>query len=273
MKIHKLILAILILVINLYKINAQKLKLENYSIGYKAFETKSYGTNPFSAAQYLEDPYSYINFINSIPYNGLNGSGGILNLKTFYFSTEWKFDTPDSRFWKKHTIQAGLLLTTKSNSSAGSLENKFDTYSPGRIINSHKYTLNKEEQFLGLQLGLNRRFKLGKQLQFVTGLHAQGSFSIVHKYKQSLDTSTYTTANGWQTKTTPLPDLKGKNVFQWQAMIPFGFEQQLNKKGLYLKLEFLFGIVGSKFRQPTFAEREAHGFGFALIYKPKPGIK
>jgi hypothetical protein len=274
MKIHKLIITTFLLVFNIHYINAQKLKLHNLSLGYRSFEVKNYGTNPFTAINYLEDPYAYSSFINNITYNTLYGNPGITNLKTFYFSTEWKLDAPESRFWKKHTIQAGLLLTNRIKTGAGSLENKFDTYSPDRVINTHKYTLNKQEQFLGLQLGLNRRFKLGKQLQFVTGFHAQGSYSIIHKYTQSLDTLTYNTVSGIrETKSTLLSDLKGKNVFQWQAMIPIGLELEVEKTGISVKLELLFGIVGSKFRQSTFAEREAHGFGFSLMYKPKPNSK
>ncbi len=269
MKLCRITLFIIVCFLNSSCVQAQKIKLYNYSFAYRTFEMKTYGTNPLTAARYLKESFAYSNFINNFTYNEINGNPAIQNLKTFYFSTEWKIDDPTSKFWKKHTIQTGLLLTNKSDIETGALINRNFVNTPERLIYEDKFSLRKVEQFIGLQLGINKRYKLSNLLQFATGIYVQGSIPIVHKYTQQIDSSIIKPSISSQTKTTKLPDLAINNVFQWQAMVPIALELAIDNTGFSVRLEFLFGIVGSKFRQPNFAEREAHGFGFSILYKPK----
>jgi len=71
---------------------------------------------------------------------------------------------------------------------------------------------------------------------------------LVHRYKQQWDSSTFTPQQGLNTRTTILPDFKGKNFFQWQLMVPLALEYELYKKQLFLRLEADAGIVGSRLR-------------------------
>ncbi len=100
------------------------------------------------------------------------------------------------------------------------------------------------------------------------GLHGQGSVTVTHNYQQRWDSSTYTPRGGWNAKTTQLPNLKGKNIFQWQLMVPLGLEYVFNQ-GLSIRLEVDAGIMGNRFTSISFAARETHGAGLWLIYKPK----
>jgi hypothetical protein len=247
---------------------AQKLSVKNYSLSYRVFEMDGVGNNPTTIGPLLENPVSYKKFLDTLQYNSLWGHPGIQNLHTFYFAVEWKKDPALSRFWKKYSIQTGILFTTKSVMSAGAIGNQTASFSPDTVVHDDRYTFTKNQQFLGLQLGVNRRFNMAKHLQFFTGLHFQGSIAIVHYYQQQLDNSTWTSGGGWTIKTTPLPDLEGKNFFQWQLMIPLGLEYAIVKNRFFIRGELDLGIVGSQFRTKSFAGSETHGFGCSLIYQP-----
>ena len=250
----------------------QKIQVKNYSLSYRLFEMNSVGNNPTTIAPLLKDPVSYQNFLNTINYNSLWGNPAIQTLHTLYFAAEWNKDPALSRFWKKYSIQTGLLITSKSVMDAGAIGIQTYTSSPDTVIHDDRYSLTKNQQFLGLQIGINRRYHMAKKLQFFTGLHFQGSFAIVHYYEQQLDSSSWTPATGWKTRTTPLPDLKGKNFFQWQLMVPLGIEYAFAKNAFFVRLELDLGIVGSQYRSTSFAASEAHGFGLSLIYQPKARV-
>lgn len=261
------ILILLLLITN--SAIGQRLQIKNYGVAYRVFEMNSVGNNPTTISELLKDPVSYQNFLNTINYNSLYGNPGIQQLHTFYFTVEWKVDSPLSLFWKKHTIQAGLLITNRVVQEAGAVARQGFSYSPDTVRYEDKYSLLKKQQFLGGQVGINRRFNISKKLQFFSGLHVQGSFAIVHHYQQQLDSSTYAPGRGWNIVTTRMPNLKGKNFFQWQAMLPLGLEYDIHQKKLFLRLELNVGMVGSRYRPTTFAEREAHGIGLSLIYRAK----
>ena len=250
-------------------VNGQKLKLNNYGIAFCLFEITSTVNNPLTIAEFLKDPVSYKNYLNSLTYNSLYGNPGIQYPKTFYLTTEWKVNTPLSRFWKKHTIQAGLLITNKIRQETGALANQYFTYFPDTVLHEHKYSLQKELQFFGGQLGINRRHNLSKKLDFFSGFHVQGSFALTHYYNQQLDSSTYKPSIGWVRTTNRLPALKGKNFFRWQVMIPFGLEYAIRPQEVFVRMELIVGMVGGKDRPKTFAAREAHGVGVSLTYQPK----
>jgi hypothetical protein len=250
----------------------QNLQIKNYSLSYRAFEMNSVGNNPTTIAPLLKDPVSYQNFLNTISYNSLSGNPAIQNLHTLYFAVEWTKAPALSRFWKKYSIQTGMLITNKCVTDAGSIGTQGFSTSPDTVGYNNKYTLTKNQQFLGLQIGINRRFPIARKLEFFTGLHFQGSFAIVHYYQQQLDSSSWTTTGGWKTKATQMPDLKGKNFFQWQLMVPLGFEYAVVRNQFFIRLELDLGIVGSQYRPRSSAQNEAHGFGISLIYQPKPRI-
>lgn len=265
--------ALLLLFFSLIQsVNGQKLKLDNYGIAFRLFEMNSTGNNPLTIEELLKDPASYKKYLNSLTFNSLYGNPGIQYPQTLYLTTEWKVETPLSRFWKKHTLQAGLLLTNKIRQETGALANQYSTYSQDSAFHEHKYSLRKEQQFLGLQLGINRRYNLSKKLNLFSGFQVQGSFALIHRYYQQLDSSTYTPSTGWVRTTNHLPALKGKTFFQWQAMIPVGLEYAIRPQELFVRMELIAGMVGGKDRPRTFAAREAHGVGVSLTYQPKRKI-
>lgn len=262
------ILLLVFVTVNSIKVKAQNWKVRNYSIGYRIFEINSIDNNPFSIAKLLKDPLTYQNYLSNIRYNSFYGNPQVVQLHTGYINIEWFKDASLSRFWKKYTIQTGLLATGGITRGAGAIgEENFNPADTSAEINM--YSLTRKQQFFGLNAGLNRRFNISKKLRFFTGFHTQGSFSLVHYYKQQWDSSTYTPATGRKTGTTKLPDLKGRNYFQWQLMIPLGLEYELYKKRFFIRVEVDAGIAANRYVARGFANREAHGAGVWLIYQRK----
>jgi len=263
-KLSQYQIVILLLAITLHA-GAQNLKIKNFSIGWRIFEINAVGNNPTTITPFLNEPVSYENYLRNIKYNSLFGNPGVLNVQNFYINAEWYKIKPLSRFWKKYTLQAGLL-TNKITKPAGAIADEGFYYSTDTSKYVNKYSLTQKLQFFGANVGINRRINISKKLQFITGLHVQGSLALLHYYKQQWDSSTYSPSNGWKTNTTQLQHLKGKNFFQWQLMVPLGLEYEVYKKQFYIRIEVDAGIVGSKYIGKTFADKEAHGAGIWFIY-------
>jgi hypothetical protein len=160
-------------------------------------------------------------------------------------------------------------LTTRIRQGAGAIGNESFPIPPDNVKIQNLYSLTKNQQFLGANFGLNRRFKISNSLSFLTGLHAQGSFAITHYYQQRWDSSTFTPTSGLSTKTTTMPELKGVNFFQWQVLVPLGLEYEISKNHLFIRFELNLGIVGSQYRPKDYAAKEAHGLGIWLLYNPR----
>lgn len=249
--------------------NAQRLSIKNYSIGYRTFGIDGVGNNPTTIAPFLKDPWTYQNFLNQIHYNSLWGNPGVQLLHDYCFNVELSKNSPDSRFWKKHTIQLGVFISNQSKKGNMALANERVVISSNdTTLFVDKYSIVQKQQFAGINAGINKRIILTKQLQFLTGFHLQGGIAFLHRYNQQLDSSNYYHQN-WTTKTTKLPDLKGRNFFQWRAMIPLGVELNAYKKEIFIRAELDLGIAGDRYRKESFANKEAHGYGVWLIYKPK----
>lgn len=247
--------------------NAQHLKIKYYSVGYRIFEFTAVGSAPTNIASLLKDPVTYQKYLNTIDYNSFWGNPGPITLQNFYINAEWYKNNPSSRFWKKYTLQTGFLFTNRISRSAGAIGDESFYYTPDTPRHIYKYSLIQNQRFFGVNAGLNRRIRISKKLQFVTGLHGQASFAMVHHYKQQWDSSTFTPEQGLKTKTTKLPDFKGKNFFQWQVMVPLGLEYELYKKQFFLRLEVDAGIIGGRYRPKSFSYMEAHGAGLWFIYQ------
>ncbi len=139
--------------------NAQRLELKNISLGYKVFYINGAGNNPTTIAPIMKDPATYQNFLNSLNYNGFSGSPGNQSLKTYYITTEIYKQGTDSRFWKKNTIQTGLLITNILVKKGLSVERR-DYSQADSTLSIQTYSLVQNQQFFGLMAGLNRRFKI-----------------------------------------------------------------------------------------------------------------
>ena len=250
-------------------IHGQKLSVRNFSAGYRIFEINYFGNNPKTIGPFLKDPVAYQNFVKTIEYNGRIGEPGILRLHTFYLNAELQGSPVRSRFWRKNTLQVGLLLTNKLSTGAGALTNETHFFGQDTIFYNNNYSITKNQQFIGGSVGINRRYTISNKFQVLTGLHFQGSFAFIHNYEQRLDSSSYVLNGERKTSSTKLPNLKGKNFFQWQAMIPLGIEYAVYQQQLYLRLEVDFGIVGSRYIPKEFAAMEAHGAGLSFIYRPQ----
>lgn len=246
---------------------AQRLKIKNYSIGYRAFEIDAVGNNPSAIAPFLKDSWTYKNYINQIQYNSVYGNPGVQILRDYFINMDLQ-KISESRFWKKNTIQLGLFLSNQLRKDNMALANDRFVISPNdTTLFSDKYSIAQKQQFAGVNVGFNRRIQLSKQLQFITGFHLQGGIAFLHEYSQRWDSSFYR-RQVWTTRTFFLPDLKGKNFFQWRAMIPLGLELNVYKQEFFVRAEFDLGIVGDPFRKEAFTKREAHGYGIWLIYQP-----
>jgi hypothetical protein len=248
---------------------AQAWRIKNYSAGYRIFEVTSVGNNPYTITPLLKDPVAYQNYINTITVNSLYGNPQIMGLQTMYMNAEFQKDSALGRFWKKTTIQAGLLFTKRIRQSAGAIGDENFVTSPDTVLYRNMYSLTKNQQFFGANLVLNRRFAISKNFKFLTGIHAQGSVALVHHYQQSWDSSTYKLGGIRNTKTTYMPDLKGKNFFQWQLMVPLGLEYEFVKEQFFIRFELAAGIIGSDYRPKYSSAKEAHGAGIWLVYQPK----
>jgi len=250
-------------------VKAQKWEIENYNVGYRISEVDAVGNNPTTIAWLLKKPEAYQRYLNTITYNSLFGNPEILLYQTFYMNAEWHKKNASSRFWKKYRLQTGLLLTQRITQEAGAIGNEGYLSLLSRAYYINMYALTKNQQFFGANAGLNRRFGITKKLKFLIGLHAQGSIAVVHYYQQRLDSSTFTPGVGWNKKTTSLPDLKGKNFFQWQVMAPLGLEYAFLKNRFFFRYELAPGVIGSRYRPKGFGSNEAHAAGIFIAYKPK----
>lgn len=246
------------------------LQLKRFNIGYRWFEADGFGNNALTFAPLLKDPAPYVNYINSLSYNSLHGNPAPQQLHDFFVNGEWfKTGTP-SRFWKRHTLQAGLLVSSKyksSNMAIGQEGWRTQDTSYYRYF----YNPTKILQFAGGNAGINSYLRISKKLRFVTGLHVQGTVAIQHIYKQQWDSSVFHSPTQTYTllKTTNGAALKGKNYFQWQAFIPLALEMAVYKQQFFVRAELDAGIIGGRFQSVYQINREANALGVWLIYQRK----
>ncbi|WP_035561508.1 hypothetical protein [Hymenobacter sp. IS2118] len=257
---------------------AQGLQLKNYSLGYRVFEIESVGGTPLALGRFLQDPYTYQQFVEGIVYTSLgNGGGPIQRVPMRYLTAEFHKPAASSHFWRHYTVQTGLVLSRRMKLSGAFIGNEEFLPSPDNpnsfTYKANGYSLTQQQQFLGATLGLNRRFRLVDRLHFLAGLHGQASIAAVHGYQPRWDSTTLVVENSQvlrrETKTTQLPYLRGKNYLQWQLFIPLGLEAAVYKQEVFVRLEADFGLIGNQFKPNDLASREAHGIGLWLTYQPK----
>jgi hypothetical protein len=116
-------------------------------------------------------------------------------------------------------------------------------------------------------VGLNRRALISNTLTFLTGFQFQGSLAVLHRYNQQWDSSVYHKQT-WTTKTTELPQLQGKNYFQWQLLLPLALEVNAYKHELFFRAEFNLGFTVDRYRQSS-TTRETDGVSFWVVYQPR----
>jgi hypothetical protein len=266
--ILSILIIILIYVVITIPSQAQQFKIKSYSIGVRTFEITPVGNNPLTLGSLLKDPDSYMAFLNSTTYNTIFGSPEIRWRNTIYFNAEWTKKNSTSGFWKRNSISTGFNYTPKITLDAGSIADE-DFIPPAYTTKySFKYVTQKQEQKAGLNTGLNSRFKIIKNVNFLTGIHFQGSVAFQHKIKQYWDSSYFNASSGWTGTITDLPDLKGKNYFEWQAFIPLSFEYDNRNKKLAVRLELDAGIIQSQFRPRGINSNSvSNGFGVFVNYR------
>ncbi len=253
-----------------FTVFAQQWKIINYSAGYRLFEYGSKGNNPLTVGNFLKEPENYNTFLNNFSYNQLTGNPSITYLHTYYLNAEIGKQNGLTNFWKKHHLQFGLFLTEFDRRSTGTISNVTYQLNSDTSRIAYQYSLKHQHQFLGINTGINRRFKVAKNFQLLLGLHLQTGYTIRNQYKQQIDTLIYGPQIGWLQSTTKMPELKGRNYFQTHVMIPIGFEYAFTKKKNYaVRLDFNLGIVDNRYRMKNFYDREAHGAGIWFIYKPQ----
>lgn len=257
-----------VLLITFNHANGQLLKIKDYGFSYRIYESSLIGNNPMTLHKFIKDPYSYNNLLNQINYNSIYGNPGIINLKTFYLFSRFVINNPESKFWRKNNFQLGLFATQKVTESSGGFSNNFATYSPDTVFHTHSWMLTRNIQHFGIQAGLNRCLNNPmKEVKLYSGILIQGGLALMNNYDNSFDTATFSSRQGWQHQIKKLPDIKGKNYFQWQLMIPFGIEFPIIQRKIYIRADVNAGITGNSITN-TFDG--AHGIGAAIIYKIAP---
>lgn len=125
-------------------VDAQEWRINSYQIGYRVFEISAVGNNPITLAPLLKEPEAYQKYLNTITNNSLYGNPEVFPLHTFYFNAEWQKHNSSSRFWRKHTLQTGLLLTSRISQNSGAIgdQSYLDT-----ARHSYMYSLNRIQQF------------------------------------------------------------------------------------------------------------------------------
>jgi hypothetical protein len=248
------------------KNTSRHLKIRNISFGSRIFEKESIGNNPLTIIPFLKNPFVYIDYLNTITYNGLNGNPGIERQRNYYLNVEF-YKTSKSRFWKKYSINIGMQITNKLIKDGLALFNERVEFSPtDSIVYTDRYSLVQNQRFFGANLGLNRYFKTSEdRFQFLIGLHWQGSFAVTHNYQQRWDSTIFVLPNTRTTTTTELSKLKGINFFEWQAMMPLGIEIDIYKQRFFIRFEAYLGITKNRYKSVG----EAHGLGIWMHYKPK----
>ncbi|MGZ3853893.1 MAG: hypothetical protein ACXVBX_13940 [Flavisolibacter sp.] len=263
------VFCILLLFVTSIFVSAQSFKIRNYSLGYRAFELEPIGNNPLTVTPLMKDPQAYFYYINRIQWNGLYGNPAVQIQRNYSANAEWYKSSTKSRFWKKHTIQIGFLLSNRLTKGNMGLENqKVIVTSTDTALFSDVLWLTQKQQFAGINTGITRRGRICNSVTFITGFHFEAGVAFFHKYTQKWDSSIFH-AQIWTTKTSQLPDLKGTNFLQWRMVAPIGFEWNAYKHQVYLRAEFDLGIVGDRYRTSALVQREAAGFGVSLIYQPE----
>jgi hypothetical protein len=246
----------------------QALKITRYNAGCRTFEIDGVGNNPLTIAPLLKNPTAYQNYIHNIQYSGIFGNPGTQILRDYYMNVEWQRNPSESRFWKKHSLQTGFFVSSQLVKDKMGFENERYVVAPGdTAFYQDQYFVAQEQQFIGANIGLNKRARISNKLQFLTGVYIQGGFAFVHKYSHLWDSSVFRNQT-WTSKITVLPSFEGKNFFQWQGMIPLGLEMDVYHKMIFLRMELDIGIVQDRYRN-TPSKKEAHGFGCWLVYQPK----
>lgn len=245
-------------------------RVKGYGLGYKVFEIDLKGNNLSSVEPYVKNRDAYQQLVGPVlaSSNSFWGDPGVGHLKTVYANVELQKKDPQTRFAKQFSVQAGLLLTTTSRRPTGRAGFVSSYANVDTPITSNTLALVNHQQLAGANIGLNWRAKILRHLNFVTGLHVQGSFTIKGYYAPSFDSSVYRPATGWITKSVAQPKIDATQYFQWQAMIPLGLELELYKQQLLLRAEAYLGWLGDRYRTTRY-DREAHGIGFWLIYQPR----
>ena len=246
--------------------SAKRLKIKSITLGSKMIEQSAFGNNTMVLAPLLKYPEPYTKYISNQSYNSFIGNPIIQWVYSYHLGLELYKHNSDSRFWRKNTVQSSLFFTNKLHKGNMAMGNQ--GMLPDTTFYDYNHHLEQKLQFIGAQLGLNRRLKISRKINFVTGIQLLGSLAIHHKYKQYLDSSTFHAKRGRTSRITTLASLEGRNYTQWQAIIPLALEIDLYRKQIFLRPEFNAGIISGKLR--SFYRKtpeEAHGFGITLIYQ------
>src|SRR5688500_14155691 len=89
------------------------LRVKTWGIGGRLFELNAIGNNLYTLGYLLTDPEPYLDFLDSQSFNSLYGSPGVQVVYHFHLLAEFHKENPNSRFWKKYSLQTGLFLTSK----------------------------------------------------------------------------------------------------------------------------------------------------------------
>jgi hypothetical protein len=251
---------------------SQKLQLSKIGLGYQLTETEAVANNPYTITGVVKNPIAYQNFLTSFQATGFSGGGGIQNLQWFTMQAGFNFLTANKK-QSKYALLMGLGISNRLIKPMSLVKDSllYDITNNDTIAQIKRHYLNQSQQFFAFNVGLQKSFKLNKNLYFTAGINGIFSIATTHYYTQQQNIFQYSFKQQREIKneTTSIADTwKGKNFFQFQLQAPFGIEYSLLKNRITLKPQLILGIVnrGSlSFSNVT----EAHGFSFSTLYNVK----
>src|SRR5687767_14611912 len=114
---------------------AQKPRLQviGLGLGIRVFEIQEFGSQAYNLAPLMKDPVGYKRFIDNQTYSGFAGGRVITVVPQHRLFVEFRKTGTASRFWKKNTVQAGLFLNNRFQTSSMAL------FDDGRATDSTIY--------------------------------------------------------------------------------------------------------------------------------------
>lgn len=265
----KTLLLILLLTCCL-QISAQKPFIRDFSIGYRIGEGDATGSDHFDIPSLLKKPAAFQSFLNKLDWNSLNGSPSPVTYHRLFLQGELDFTDKNRRFHRNTSIPIGINYAYRQKRSGMGIGNHFWYTRPTNdLLETKMYWIEQSVQFIGVHTGIHRKVRLGKKFNFKTGILLQGEIAINHRFKQWVDTSTYSRAAQAYIydHTDALPTLKGRNFVQWSILFPLAAEINLYQKQWLVKPEITLGLLSNRYLVAQQISRESINAALWFIYR------
>ncbi len=250
----------------------QNFILRDLSIGYRIGEGEAVGGNPLTIPVNLKRPAAFQAFLDQLNWNSLYGNPGPVTNHRIFAQAEIKKADNIGIFWSNTTIPIGVNFSFReTRGDMGIGNNYWYTQPADSTFDSKTYWIEQRINFAGLHAGLNHKIRIGKRLEFLTGILLAGEMAVLHKYRQWADTSSFspTQHRYVHVGTDRLPDLKGRNFIQWSILVPLAAEINVYKKQWLVKPEITIGWLANKYLIGNKYSLESINAALWFIYRRK----